>query len=490
MERFRLNVQRFKLSRKSLVVLISAVLALTLIMPALAASTTKKLSSNFTLVNLGDGPASGNIEFKRPDGSAWKAAEPFTISTPGGQLIRRQYDADSGLAPGRGSVVISANAALGAVVQLQARDGQVPTTGAYSGISAPSSSVYVPLVIRRGASASGMANSQIIAQNTGSSPIQIDIDLIATNGSKTYTKSFPNVAAGASVEYDLDVENNANVPEGWVGSAVVKSAANGGQVGVVSNFFLGEHAMQTFNGFSTPAQKWFAPLVTSRLGNGLSTPIAVQNLSGGTIPVGGIKIACKTGAGSPGGDFNLQNTAVVGNTASVFFNPVLGITPGFPDGWYGSCTIDTQDYNTVAFVQMRFVGTDKAAAYEAIPATGTNKTAVIPLVAKRLGNGFASAVTIQNLSSSAATVTLKYIASTDCAGCQNVTLSNQSIPANGSLIQNHRIESGANSVPQLPDGWFGSLVVESNQAVDSFIQLDFLTATTGDPFMAHNGFTK
>ena len=34
-------------------------------------------------------------------------------------------------------------------------------------------------------------------------------------------------------------------------------------------------------------QTWFAPLVTSRLANGLSTPIAVQNLSGGSIPVAG-----------------------------------------------------------------------------------------------------------------------------------------------------------------------------------------------------------
>lgn len=459
---------------------------MTLIIPAMAQSTTKRLSSNFTLVNLGDGAASGTIQYTRPDGSQWRAPESFTIATSGGQLIRRQYDADSGLSDGRGSVVVSADQPLAAVVQLQARDGQVPTSGAYSGISSPAGTVYVPLAMRRLNSASGLGNSQIVMQNTGSSTANIQVQLIRFDGTET-VRNFNNVAAGASVEYDLD-EDNA-LGDGWYGSAVV-SVGGGGSVGVVSNLFLGQHSMQTFNGFSTPVQRWFVPLATSRLGNGLSTPIAVQNLSGGEIPAGGIQVQCTADGSSPGGNFNLENSVAVANNASVFFNPVLGASSGFPDGWFGSCVVNTNSYNTVAFVQMRFVGTDKAAAYEAIPGTNTQTTAVIPLVAKRLGNGFASAVTIQNLSNAQATATLRYIASPDCPTCQDVTIPNQTIPANGSLIQNHRIAAGANSVPQLPDGWFGSLVVESNQAVDSFVQLDFLTATTGDPFMAHNGFTK
>lgn len=477
---------QIKFSKKWLAIVLSTVMAMTLIIPAMAQSTTKRLSSNFTLVNLGDGAASGTIQYTRPDGSQWRAPESFTIATSGGQLIRRQYDADSGLSDGRGSVVVSADQPLAAVVQLQARDGQVPTSGAYSGISSPAGTVYVPLAMRRLNSASGLGNSQIVMQNTGSSTANIQVQLIRFDGTET-VRNFNNVAAGASVEYDLD-EDNA-LGDGWYGSAVV-SVGGGGSVGVVSNLFLGQHSMQTFNGFSTPVQRWFVPLATSRLGNGLSTPIAVQNLSGGEIPAGGIQVQCTADGSSPGGNFNLENSVAVANNASVFFNPVLGASSGFPDGWFGSCVVNTNSYNTVAFVQMRFVGTDKAAAYEAIPGTNTQTTAVIPLVAKRLGNGFASAVTIQNLSNAQATATLRYIASPDCPTCQDVTIPNQTIPANGSLIQNHRIAAGANSVPQLPDGWFGSLVVESNQAVDSFVQLDFLTATTGDPFMAHNGFTK
>jgi hypothetical protein len=151
----------------------------------------------------------------------------------------------------------------------------------------------------------------------------------------------------------------------------------------------------------------------------------------------------------------------------------------------------TASANVVAFVQMRFVATGEAAAYEAIPDGGTDTKVIIPLVAKRLPNGFSTAVTIQNLSSSTATVTLKYTPSSGSP----ITIPNVTIPANGSLIQNHRIEAGPGAVPQLPNGWVGTLTVESNTPVNAFVQLTFQRSINpnlprGDNFMAHNAFTQ
>jgi len=475
-------MNRFKVLPKLLAVVIPVVLAMALIMPVVAKSITKNLSSNFTLVNLGSGEAKGTIKYLLSDGSSWRLDEAFTITQPGGQLIKRQYDANSGLTSGRGSVIVSADQPLGAVIQLQARDGQVPTSGAYSGVSAPSDKVYVPLLMRRLSTGSGLGNSQIYLQNTGGTKANFQVQLIKSDGTTTFTKPFNDVGVGVSVEYDLEEETNLG--EGWYGSAIVSAVTNGATVGVISNLFLGPHSVQTFNGFSTPARKWFAPLVMSRLANGLSTPVAVQNLSGGLIPVNGISLNCTKDTNSPGSDFSIKNNAAIGNSASFFFNPVTDLT-NFPNTWFGSCVIDTTGYDTVAFVQIRKVGTDEAGAYEAIPSNGTNKKAIIPLVAKRLANGFATAVTIQNLANSQATVTLKYLASSDCAGCQNKTFTGLSIPANGSLIQNHRTDA-----VDLPVGWFGSLVVESTTPVDSFVQLTNVSpSATGDTFMAHNGFT-
>lgn len=462
-------------------------LVMSTMMTASAASTTKKLSSNFTLVNLAAGKNDGNIQYFKADGTSWRADEAFSLPARGDQIIKRQYD-DASLASGRGSVVVSSEGQLGAVVQVQARDGQVPTSGAYSGVSQGASKVYVPLVSRRGTSASGMTNSQIVIQNAGGSTINVEVDLISlATGTSTHKRTGISIAPSASFEYDLDDENN--LPVGWFGSAVVEVTTAGGQVAVVSNFFTGPHAMQTVNGFANTAQKWFAPLFTSRLANSLSTPVTVQNLSGGSIPANGINMTCKKGDGSPDpATFTKTNPAPVQNNASYAFNPVVDLT--IPAAWYGSCVVTTTGFNTAMFVQMRFVTGDRAAAYEGIPAGGTNTTAVIPLYAKRLANGFASAVTIQNLNEgAAANVTLTYKGGQGAAANCTLAPFNANIPAGGSLIQNHRIEAGPNSVPSLPNGCFGTLTVTSNQPIDSFVQLDFLNSAVGDPYMAHNGFT-
>jgi hypothetical protein len=118
-------------------------------------------------------------------------------------------------------------------------------------------------------------------------------------------------------------------------------------------------------------------------------------------------------------------------------------------------------FNTVAFVQMRFVGTSNAAAYEAISAAGTKTQVIVPLYMKRLGNGFATAVTIQNLGAQAATVNISYKQGDDAPSPCTVDLTRLNIPVGGSLIQYHRLANGPNSVPSLPEICFGSMIVKS-----------------------------
>jgi hypothetical protein len=483
--------------RKSAAVALTSVLAVSTILSASAASTTKNLSSNFTLVNLESGANQGSISYVNPDGSKWRAEDQdFTFSALGDQLIYRQYD-DNELDPGSGSVVVSTSGPVGAVVQIQAR-GQTATSGAYVGVSQGAATANVPLVSRRGSSLSGLTNSQIIIQNASSQQIDVVVDLLnLTDGSVALSKTFQDLNANASVEYDLDTEGG--LPEGWFGSASVRSETAGGEVAVVSNFFTGPDTMQTFNAFTAKGRKWFAPLFTSRLGNGLSTPITVQNVSGGEIPAGGIELVCTKNANAPGdATITRSNTAPVKNTASVAFNPAPEGS-GYPAEWYGSCIVNSPNHDTAMFVQMRFVTGDRpgaAGAYEGILGTGTDRRVVVPLIAKRLENTFASAVTIQNLNEgAAANVTLDYKGAidgepTNTAPCTK-TISNISIPAGGSIIQNHRVgDDQANSVPQIADLCVGSLTVtSSDQPIHAFVQLDFTGQTAGDPFMAHNAFT-
>jgi hypothetical protein len=491
------------LCRRLLAFSVGIALITTPIFQASAASTTKTLSTNFTVVNLGPTEASVTAQYLKDDGTSWTSdvtLTSFTVPANGGQIIFRQYGG-SPLASGQGSVVLSSDQPLGTVVQIRAVEpgGQVPTEGAYSGFLVGAPTVSVPLVARRLVTGSGVANSQVVIQNTGGGTAAVEVQLIGTglpSGAPfNYTKSGISIAPGVSYYYDLEEETALPGDGGdpdtmWYGSATITST--GSDVAVVTNFFMGAHGMQTYMGFPTGSSAWYAPLFTSRLANGLSTPISVQNVSGGSIPIGALQLHCTASAGSPApSTIDVANTTLVGDKASYHFSP-LADTVNFPAGWFGICTVSSGAYATVAYVQMRFIGTDNVAAYEAIPAGGTDTTAYVPLVAQRLANGFATAVTAMNLGGSSASVTLEYVPNAACGGCLPYSFST-TIPVGVNLIQNHRLGGDMNgdAVRDLPDGWYGTLKITctNGQPINGFVQLTNVLVSSGDTFQAHTLFT-
>ncbi len=501
--------------------MVGLVVAFSGLVPASAQSTTKKLSSNFTLVNLDTGSNTATIAYYKPDGSKWRTTDQEkTLDGLGDNFQYRQYT-DSELSAGRGSVVVTSDGPLGAVVQIQARDGQTPSFGAYTGVSDGASSVGIPVVLRKRSTASGQANSQIIVQNAGSANVNIAIDLISSStGTTTFTHTpAAAIAPNAAYEYDLQKESSTNIPDEFVGSAVVRVVGSG-EVAVVANLFSGADSMQTFNGFpqtagaasADSAQTWYIPHFFSRLDNNLSTVVAVQNVSGGEIGVGKIVMTCKPDrAGLT--DQVWTNTTAVKNTASFEFNPVpRGANDAnwtlYPKAWRGSCIVTTTGFATNTFVQMRIVNPDNAVdpnsqaagAYSAF--SGGDDIVVIPIFAKRLPNGFASSIAIQNLDpTNVATVKLEFTASpeTPRAEC-SVTKDNVTIQPGQNISLNLRLPNAtppiADSFPEMADNCQGSLVVTSKngQPINGYVQLTIVTdmnpaLATGDTFQAHNGFT-
>ncbi len=456
-----------------------------------SAASNKVLSTNFAIVNMTSGANSGEIHYYRADGSAWRGAEPFQFSSASEQLIKRQYEEQSGLDDGRGSVIISATGALGTVVQILARTDPFASSSAYVAVTSGAPTVYVPLVMRKRPTFNGEGNSHIYVQNTASNRISVELELIDPTGTTTLKKSLEQLAPGITALYDLASEDAVSLPDGWFGSAVVRATSADGTLAAVSSLFTGEHGVQTFNAFASKRQRWLVPLFTARLENSLSTPLAVQNLSGQTIPVGGVNVNCKGDPASPVSTLTLSNAAPINNTAAYYFNPIIdtAITGGF----FGACTIDTAGYDTVAFVQMRFVKGDQAAAYEALPGDSTSQEVAIPLYAKRLACGFATAVTIQNVSASQdAHVDLVYKGDVGTPENCSLTKRNITIAAGGSLIQNHRLDqTGPGAVPELGNTCFGTLTVTStDQPIEAFVQLTSLGCGIGDAFMAHSALPK
>ncbi|MGB9801031.1 MAG: hypothetical protein ACPLUL_13150, partial [Thermanaerothrix sp.] len=256
------------------------------------AATPKVLSTNYTLVNMGSQTANVVVQYLKEDGTPWTASpDNTTFDIPGnfGQKIIAQYF-DTALSPGKGSAVVQSNQPLGAVVQILARN-QTPTSGAYSGFTSGSSKLFVPLILKNRSTASGIANSQVIIQNVEQSAITIAMNFVPQTGYSAYTKSGITIQPGSSYYWDSTTETG--LTDGWGGSVVINVADSKKAVAVV-NLFGGANSLQTYSAFPQEAvtTTWMIPLFTSRLTNGLSTPVSIQNVSGAEIAPGGITMQC------------------------------------------------------------------------------------------------------------------------------------------------------------------------------------------------------
>ena len=100
---------------------------------------------------------------------------------------------------GAGSAVVSSSQQLGAIVQIQARN-QIATLGSYKGSTEGKTSFYAPLLARRGSSLSGLANAQIIIQNAGTGPVDVDVNFLPNPKADgtAYTKTITGIPQGAS----------------------------------------------------------------------------------------------------------------------------------------------------------------------------------------------------------------------------------------------------------------------------------------------------
>ena len=110
-------------------------------------------------------------------------------------------------------------------------------------------------------------------------------------------------------------------------------------------------------------------------------------------------------------------------------------------------------------------------------------------------NGFATAAIIKNLdNANDALVTLVYTPSASYVaggGSATVIEFDATIPAVGNLVQSQRF----GGTPEIPDGWYGSLLVHVQtgqvaRPLGALVQLTNTITQPGDTFMAHMAFTQ
>lgn len=497
------------LLRISLMFIVIITLLISVSGNARGAVTAKTLQTTFTLANMGSQDALVNISYILDSGAPWAADAAntsFTLAANGGQKQIRNYF-DTTMTAGKGSAIITSGQPLAAITLLIARGYPTATSGGYEGLGTGGLQGNVPLVMKNRITGNGLANSQFVVQNLDSNPLFVKVDFVPAPGSgfSPTTKTFAtSIAAGVSQYYDLDGETS--LADGWIGSAKITAATSGsvaGKIGVVSNLFIGPDLLYTINGFpeSSVRTKWHVPYYTSKLANGQNTSVSVQNLSGGVIEVNTLKLDCTPDSASAvSTPIHLLNNTAISNNANFEFNSASLSAADSPAGWHGSCVVSTTtgDKDLAVAVFVRHINNPNnggGAGFVGIPnPVGADvdkyKTITLPYLNKRLANGVATVISVENLGATEANVTLTYKASQEYAGLpQSLVIPNVKIQPGEALVRNYRL-TGTDPItePDLPDTWFGSLTITSDQPLQAFTFVTNYLNSLGDTYFGFNGF--
>jgi len=284
-----------------------------------------------------------------------------------------------------GSVVISSNTQVVAIVNTIANDGTASYFGSTTGFSSGATSINLPLLMKGNAGFDTWFN----VQNTG--PASTIVTVTYSNGTQEQATIAPNAAA------TFTQSANAQLLPGFVGSATVDG---GGQPIVASVMQVGTgdtKALLAYNSFSGGSQVIQAPLVVAK-NSGFFSGIQVMNV--GTVnTVVTITYSPNTAPGSsigtPASDTcTLTPTGTTQSCTKLQLNG--GVVTKWSDTYVGGATITSNPpQNLVAIVnQLTLAG--QGSAYEGFNPTAAGTSVVAPLVMAK-NSGFFTGIQVQNV---------------------------------------------------------------------------------------------
>ena len=458
------------------IVSIFAVLALALaLVPAgLAAGPAGSWVSGITCQNLdASNVASVDFLFYNPDGSI--ALDYPDFIPAGGTLKYFTPSSPAGLpSPFLGSAVVSSNLVLACNVNTQlnstgtlASPFRVDTSGGFSDAQV-GTTMYAPQVEK---TFSSTWNSYLAVQNTTNASVTVQVSYKDRNGVAvpTATESRVLPAYGNTIFYQSD---NANLPAGFLGSAVIASTTptttpiavtvamyNSGADYTTAQFL-------TYNSFPKGSTLLYIPRIVRRY-YGYNGGLTIQNVSGTPTNVevdfffGGNQYTYTTPSQiQPGASaiLYMPNIAVL--------NPVdaLSITQRF-----GSAQVKVLDAggSVIAIVNEDNRGNaadnngtpvpveriGQGASYNAIPDGSQTDNLFFVQIPRAAGGIYSGGFIVANTTATATTCTFTY------AGVPAATQTNVPLAANGS------ISVYAPNVPNLTNGFNASVTAVCGQPV-------------------------
>lgn len=408
-------------------------------------------NSAFTIQNLGSVQANVVADIYDEAGNVVYTKN-MTIPPGQGDFT---YVGNLNIPEGRYSVVISSDQPVVAVTNLSSENPV--TAGAYGGFTGDqvATTLYAPGVYKEYYG----FGSNIVVQNAGTADANVQIQYLDASGSVVDTES-GTIKPGASKTFNQAA--NANLPSGFIGSAVISSTNDqnlAAEVNVWSSSGLG--LFSNYNAFSSGSTVAYTPVLMNNYYNFI-TALTVQCID--TVACD-VRVTYSTG-------HTVSNT-VQPNTAWLLYQPNDAALPsGNANGLFSAKIESTNGRSIVALVNEQDQANGRLASYNGFISGAT--TAYAPVVLKHYYNYFSS-ITAQNVGSTTADITVTY-SNGASETVQNVA------PGDSALFYQPNNAS-------LPDGFNGSATITSSSDIVVIVN-ENTSRQIGDDLLAYNGFSQ
>jgi hypothetical protein len=342
-------------------------------------------------------------------------------------------------------------------------------------------------------------NTSVIAQNNGSAPATIVMDIYTPAGVLVPSASVPftNVPAGGTRVFPQAVNSGLNPGFRGVGVLSSDQPINALLVRDIEQAGSGTKSYSIHNAYAAGGSKVTLPYVANALDNTYNTRFAIAN-TGAAVACVSITYSFPGGAKAPYTD----NGSGGSGCPSGYAIPVNGQISFAPTAIDGAITMPAATQNAIMAATVNATGSTVTVGVDAYLTGGLRKlasydgfvvgadansttddigtTISIPLAIKL--DGYYSQILLSNPGSTNATATITYTGNT---GTYTVPLS---IPANGTA--SHSVYEAAGGIPE---GFLGSAIVTSDQPLaavlfrakmtspGSYIDEDLYTAVNGVP---------
>jgi hypothetical protein len=490
--------------KKRVVISVAAVLLLTVAVIGIAAAQGGVTwSSSYQIQNLDSSVATVMLSYYDQSTGNISASGTITVAGNGSKTIFPFTsgpfgDNISGPATFNGSLVLSSDKQIAAILNTASKGGASSYAASTNGFSAGGTTINIPLI----ACNNGGFNTWFNIQNTGSNPANFTVQYIpGSNGTAGQSDAVTGLKAGAAKTFDqqtgstLGTKTCAQLADGsgkFVGSAKVTST--NGEPLVASVMFLGTGSIKTlqgYNGFNAGSAAVNLPLVMSNNG-GFYTSVQVQNAGTTTTTV-----TVNFGPNTQGANNPVAEVFQLGPGVAKTLIQVGGISSFSPSNnwntigkYVGGASITQSGTEPLVAVVNQNSTTSSAlgTAYEGFDPNAASPTVNLPLIAANNG-GYNTSMQIQAVSGNPS-VTVDYSTNTGGGALLEPVNDTKSLTTGQvwTLIQagNSPSLSGNNNWSTAGRYVGSAKVTVTGGTVIAIV--NFIGPATGDTFYTYDGF--